>query len=222
MIDDPEGPRFEGVRKKMVAQQIAPRGVRDRRVLAAMEAVPRHLFVPDHLWHVAYRDHPLPIGQGQTISQPLMVAIMVDALELRSGDRVLDVGGGSGYQAAVLAQLCDEVVSIEWLPDLAERLRENLARADVTNVRVVVGDGSVGYPPGAPYDGIVVGAAAPAVPAPLVEQLAVGGRLVIPVGGRMSFQELLRLRRTPDGVSAPERLGACAFVPLLGEHGFRR
>ena len=204
----------------MVREQIGPRGVRDPRVLAAMEAVPRHLFVPKHLRHAAYADSPLPIGGGQTISQPLMVAVMVQAAQLTSGDHVLDVGGGSGYQAAVLAQICRDVVSIELLPELAERMRRNLEQAEITNVRVVVGDGSEGYPPAAPYDAIVVAAAAPRVPPPLVDQLREGGRLVLPVGGTAGMQQLLRVRRGPTGTST-ETLDLCAFVPLLGRYGFR-
>lgn len=215
-----EEERQARLRRDMVRDQIARRGVNDRRVLAAMEAVPRHLFVPHHLAHAAHRDSPLPIGDGQTISQPLMVATMVEALELRSSDRVLDVGGGSGYQAAVIAQLAREVISIEIVPALAATARLNLHRAGVKNVRVVLGDGSLGHPPEAPYDAIAVAAAAPHVPHALEEQLAIGGRLVVPVGQPYATQRLLRVRRIEAGITGPEIITLCAFVPLLGHDGW--
>lgn len=193
-------------------------GVRDPRVLAAMTSVPREHFVPQALRGAAYADSPLPIGCGQTISQPLMVAILLEALELDGSERVLDVGTGSGYQAALLAELAREVYSIELLPELAERARTNIAVLGYRDVVVVVGDGSQGYPPAAPYDAIAVAAGAPDVPGPLIEQLAPGGRLLIPVGGGL-FQRLLRIRRQPEGTTT-EDLGGCAFVPLIGVHGW--
>ncbi|HJL17343.1 MAG TPA: protein-L-isoaspartate(D-aspartate) O-methyltransferase [Sandaracinaceae bacterium LLY-WYZ-13_1] len=224
MSDDGREPaddaRLEAMRRRMVREQIAGR-VRDPRVWAAMEAVPRHLFVPKHLRYAAHADSPLPIGDGQTISQPLMVATMIEALQLASHDRVLDVGGGSGYQAAVLAQIAREVISIEIQPRLADRARESLARAGIDNVRVVVGDGGLGYPAGAPYDGIVVAAAAPRVPRALVDQLAVGGRLVLPIGPPHGMQRLVRVRRDASGVRPAEELTLCAFVPLVGQQGWR-
>ncbi|HTM22472.1 MAG TPA: protein-L-isoaspartate(D-aspartate) O-methyltransferase [Kofleriaceae bacterium] len=194
--------------------------VRDRRVLEVMGAVPRHPFVPEPARASAYRDQPLPIGHGQTISQPLMVAIMLEALELRGDERVLDVGTGSGYQAALLGRLAREVWSIEIVPELAERARATLARAGADNVHVISGDGSMGWSRAAPYDAIVAAAASPHVPPPLLAQLAEGGRLVLPVGDRMP-QELMRLRRRGGHIHR-EDLGACTFVPLVGEHGVSR
>ena len=206
---------FDRLRATMVEEDLRGGGIRDERVLAAMAAVPRHLFVPQSLRSVAYADRPLPIGQGQTISQPLMVAIMLEAAELRGDERVLDVGTGSGYQAAVLSRLVREVYSVEILPELAEQARGVLKEVGASNVTAVVGDGSVGLAEWAPYDAILVAAAAQEVPEPLVEQLSNGGRLVIPVGpGRT--QVLLRVRKRSRGV-AIERLDPCAFVPLVSQ-----
>ncbi len=202
----------------MVSEQLVRRGIRDTRVLAAMARVPRHLFVPESLRHLAYEDCPLPIGSGQTISQPYIVALMVEALQLTSADRVLDVGTGSGYQAAVLAELSHEVWSIEIVAPLAERARATLADLGCANVHVVVGDGSIGLPEHAPYDGIVVAAGSPDVPEALTAELVVGGRLVLPVGS-LDGQVLQRMTRTRDGVTR-ERLTRCAFVPLVGAGGW--
>jgi protein-L-isoaspartate(D-aspartate) O-methyltransferase len=204
-------------RRRMVELQIRARGVRDEQVLAAMAAVERHLFVPERYRHDAYADHPWPIGHGQTISQPLMVAVMLEAMRLHGHERVLEVGAGCGYQAALLGRLASEVVALEIVPALVELARENLAQAGANNVAVKLADGSLGYPEGAPFDAIVVAAGAPAVPPPLMDQLADGGRLVIPVGGEWG-QELLRVTRR-GGRFDQERLGGCAFVPLVGEHG---
>ncbi|HWQ00158.1 MAG TPA: protein-L-isoaspartate(D-aspartate) O-methyltransferase [Vicinamibacterales bacterium] len=210
---------FEALRARMVDTQIAARGITDPRVLEAMRRVPRHLFVPPSLAASAYDDRPLPIGEGQTISQPYMVAAMTAALDPRPDGRVLEVGTGSGYQAAVLAQLAREVVSIERLPVLAERARRALEAAGITNVTVVVGDGSLGYPPAQPYDGILVAAAAPEVPAALIEQLAPGGRLVVPVGSP-GFQVLTIVTRHRDGSTSTEVGEGCVFVPLVGRGGW--
>ena len=163
---------YEREREAMVEHQIRDRGIRDERVLAAMREVPRHLFVPKGYERAAYEDRPLPIGEGQTISQPYIVAVMTEQLGLAPQDRVLEIGSGSGYQAALLAGLAGTVISIERLEGVAEQARENLARAGVTGVRIVVGDGTEGYPPEAPYDAIIVTAASPGVPEPLIEQLA--------------------------------------------------
>ncbi len=206
-------------REKMVEFQVRARGVRDERVLAAMRKIPRHLFVPKNWERASYEDRPLPIGEGQTISQPYIVAVMTEQLELTPDDRVLEVGTGSGYQAALLAELAGTVISIERLPELADRARQNLARAGVTGVRVVVGDGTQGYPPEAPYDAIIVTAASPSVPKPLVDQLAEGGRLIAPIGPR-ECQDLVKLVKR-KGVVENIPLGGVCFVPLIGQFGWR-
>lgn len=209
----------EKERDRMVETQIAARGVSDERVLAAMKAIPRHLFVPPSYQGVAYQDSPLPIGKGQTISQPYIVAVMTELLQLAPGDRVLEIGTGSGYQAAILARLARQVISIERIPEVADAARGNLARSGVTNVRIIVSDGTVGYPEGSPYDGILITAATPSIPPPLIGQLAEGGRLVAPVGGR-DLQELVRLTKK-EGKTVPEHFGGVVFVPLLGEYGWQ-
>jgi protein-L-isoaspartate(D-aspartate) O-methyltransferase len=186
-----------------------------------MAQVPRHEFVPADLFLQAYEDHPLPIGGGQTISQPYIVAAMIEALALRGAERVLEVGTGSGYEAAVLARLAAHVYTIEYDPALAHSAAERLGRMGFSDtVTVVEGDGSLGYSPAAPYDGILVAAAAPDVPEPLFEQLTEGGRLVIPVGGR-DWQQL-RLIRKDLGRPVITGLGNCRFVPLLGAHGWEQ
>jgi protein-L-isoaspartate(D-aspartate) O-methyltransferase len=208
-----EGP-FEEERRVMVEEQIEGRGVRDPRVLAAMRETPRHLFVPEALRPHAYEDRPLPIGSRQTISQPYIVAFMTEQLDPQPDDVVLEIGTGSGYQAAVLARLVRRVISIEILPELAQRARQALEEAGVENVEVITGDGYRGLPERAPFDGIIVTAAPPEVPAPLVEQLAPGARMVIPVGE--GFQELLVLERTESGVTRKAVLPV-RFVPMTGE-----
>ena len=206
-------------RRAMVAGQLHARGISDERVLAAMERVPRELFVPDDVRDRAYDDAALPIGAGQTISQPYLVARICVELAVRGGDRVLDVGTGSGYQAAVLAELGGDVHSIERLPELADRAREALAAAGYGDrVRVHVGDGTRGLPEQAPYAAIAVAAAAPEMPPSLYEQLEPRGRLVVPVGRRWE-QQLQVIVRTPEG-PAVLRTVPCRFVPLLGEEGF--
>ncbi len=202
-------------RHAMVERQLRRRGMRDERVLAAMEAVPRHEFVPGSERSMAYDDRPLPIGGGQTISQPWIVARMAEVLDLGPDDVVLEVGTGSGYAAAVLAELAGRVVTIEQDRALAARAARQLGAWP--NVTVVVGDGGLGHPADAPYDAITVAAAAPAVPQPLLDQLADGGRLVMPVGPSMN-QDLLLVRRVGDTFEE-EDLGAVRFVPLTGEHG---
>ena len=209
-----EEPRVED---DWVARQLEARGIHDAAVLAAMRAVPREKFVPADLYGKAYEDGALPIGYGQTISQPYIVARMTQALEVREGDRVLDVGTGSGYQAAILAALGAEVVSVELEEELAEQARHRLIGLGY-DVKVIAGDGSRGVPEEAPFAAIVVAAAAPDVPAPLVEQLEPGGRLVLPIGSRL-VQVITLVRRTPDGYDR-ELIEPAVFVPLLGEHGF--
>jgi len=207
-----------GARERMVATQIAGRGVTDARVLAAMRDVPRHLFVPETMVGDAYDDRPLPIGEGQTISQPYMVAAMTAVLAPTPTDRVLEVGTGSGYQAAILARLARSVVTIERHPSLAARADATLAALGITNVRVVVGDGSSGYADEAPYERILVTAGAPAVPGPLKAQLADGGRLVMPVGPE-ALQRVIRIDRQGDLYTEQEGEG-CVFVPLIGRYGW--
>jgi protein-L-isoaspartate(D-aspartate) O-methyltransferase len=202
----------------MVEHQLRRRGIRDERVLAAMAVVPRERFVPDALAEDAYADGALPIGHNQTISQPFVVASMCELLALRGDERVLDVGTGSGYAAAILAELAREVVSIERIPELAAQAREALAAAGYERVEVRVGDGSLGAPDRAPFDAIAVAAATPELPPELYEQLAPGGRIVLPRGSRYS-QRLVVVEKTPGG--AVERGSVrCRFVPLVGEGGF--
>lgn len=202
----------------MVERQLRRRGIRDERVLAAMERIPRELFVPEEVRADAYADGALPVGYGQTISQPFVVAAMCELLGLSGDERVLDVGTGSGYAAAVLAELAAEVVTIERIPELAEQARRALRRAGYGRVEVRVGDGTLGAPDRAPFQAIAVAAAAPDVPPALYEQLTAGGRIVIPRGTRES-QRLVLVVRTPEG---PAERGSipCRFVPLLGEQGF--
>jgi protein-L-isoaspartate(D-aspartate) O-methyltransferase len=209
---------LESARRDMVERQLRKRDIHSPRVLEAMNSVPRHLFVPPEHIGDAYADTPLPIGMGQTISQPFMVAAMADALLLEGSEKALEIGAGSGYQAAVLSLLAREVIAIESQPSLAEAARARLAHLGYNNIRVETGDGSQGWPPDAPYDAILVTAAAPHVPPPLLEQLADGGRLVIPVGSAKQ-QELLRIIKR-EGRTTRESLFACRFVPLLGRFGW--
>jgi protein-L-isoaspartate(D-aspartate) O-methyltransferase len=206
---------FEAERRDMVDTQIRARGVHEPAVLRAMEKVPRHLFVPEDLRRAAYSDEPLPIGESQTISQPYIVAYMTEALDLRGGERVLEVGTGSGYQTAVLAEIAGEVWSVELIESLSVRAQETLQALGYGNIRFRVGDGSSGWPEAAPFDAIIVTAAAARVPEDLERQLAPSGTLVIPVG--IDFQELLRIRRRRRGMKR-EKLLAVRFVPLVRAH----
>jgi len=210
---------FEAERQAMVEQQLRARGIRDRRVLEAMATVPRHEFVPPESAFAAYEDRALPIGEWETISQPYIVALMTDAAAVHPGDRVLEVGTGSGYQAALLSHLGAHVYTIERNPALAQAARARLERLGYgESVEVLTGDGSAGYPPAAPYDAILVTAAAPQVPPALRDQLADGGRLVVPIGSRME-QELQLIVKSGDKVRT-EALTACQFVPLIGEQAW--
>jgi protein-L-isoaspartate(D-aspartate) O-methyltransferase len=211
-------PDWAEARAHMVASQLERRGVREPRVLDAMRRVPRHLFVPADQRAAAYEDRALPIGNGQTISQPYMVAIMTAALGPVAGTRVLEIGTGSGYQAAVLAELAAQVITIERRPELGEKARETLASLGCTTITVIVGDGSLGYPAGAPYAGILVAAGAPQVPASLKTQLADGARLVVPVGSH-EHQHLTVIERSGDAF-VEVRAEACVFVPLIGCEGW--
>lgn len=210
---------FSKLRTKMVEEQLAGRGIRDERVLAAMRSVPRHLFVAEAEHAQAYEDTPLPIGQGQTISQPYIVAYMLQTLHLKAGERVLEIGTGSGYQAALLGELAKEVHTVERFADLAEEAQRVLAQLGYQNVRVRHADGSAGLPDYAPYDAIIVAAGAPTVPQPLLAQLAPGGRLLLPVG-EPGHQVLQLWTRSGDEFDR-EDLVPVAFVPLVGEHGWR-
>jgi len=202
----------------MVERQLRRRGITDERVLEAMREVPRELFVPENQRRRAYADSALPIGSGQTISQPWIVAAICQALELRGTERVLEIGTGSGYSAAVLARLAAEVVTIERHAELAKEAAERLRELGVTNVEVVVGDGSRGLPDRAPFEAIAVHATAPGPPMSLLEQLAPGGRLVVPIASRGA--DMLTLYRRHDGEVITEVIGPCRFVPLIGEEGF--
>ena len=203
----------------MVKEQLERRGISDPRVLDAMRKVPRHQFVDPSASGRAYDDSPLPIDEGQTISQPYMVAVMTAAVALQGSERVLEIGTGSGYQTAVLSGLASWVYSIERIPALAERAQQTLARFGYRNVSIRVGDGSRGWPEAAPFEAIVVTAGAPDVPPPLVEQLQIGGRLVIPVGSPLA-QTLRRLIKREGGTDQEELVG-CVFVKLVGEHGWQ-
>ena len=205
-------------RLRMVSRDLAGRGIRDPRLLDAMSRVPREHFVPPEFRALAYADRALPIGADQTISQPYMVALMIEMLGLRGGETVLEVGVGSGYATAVLVELANWIVGIERIPDLAEAARVRLAELGIVNVEVHVGDGSLGWPPGAPYEAILVSAAAPRVPEPLLTQLADGGLLVIPIGEEGGLQVLTRYRRTGSSVVADQRC-PCRFVPLVSGEG---
>ncbi len=210
---------FKKMREDMVRYQIEMRGILDPRVLDAMRSVERHLFVPKEYLDEAYNDHPLPIGHGQTISQPYIVALMTEALELKGDEKVLEIGTGSGYQTAILAQLAKEVYSIERIPELYEKAREKLNQLGYKNIKLKLFDGTLGWDEYQPYDAILVTAGAPSVPQPLLDQLKEGGRLVIPVGERHE-QELIKIIKQKD-TQIRESLGGCRFVDLIGVHGWR-
>lgn len=213
--------RFKKQRMRMVDTQIRARGIKDPRVLAAMEKIPRHLFVDEGLVEQAYNDNPLPISARQTISQPYIVALMTEALSLKGKDKVLELGTGSGYQTAILAELAGYVFSIERIASLAATARKILDSLNYFNVAIRVGDGTYGWREEAPFDGMIVTAGAPRIPKVLVEQLAIGGKLVIPVGGRLS-QELFLVTRLSEDINDIKRetLGGVRFVDLIGEYGW--
>jgi protein-L-isoaspartate(D-aspartate) O-methyltransferase len=207
-------------REIMIERDLKGRGIYDPAVLAAMREVPRQEFVRPELLEQAYEDHPLPINEGQTISQPYMVAYMAESLELAPTDRVLEIGTGSGYSAAVLSRLAAEVYTVEHFAGLAASAGERLQRLGYDNVRIFVGDGTLGWPEHAPYDAIVVTAGAPRVPEPLLEQLIIGGRLTVPVGPSHFVQSLVRVRRVKTDEYKQENLMAVQFVPLIGAAGW--
>jgi protein-L-isoaspartate(D-aspartate) O-methyltransferase len=204
----------------MVEEQIVRRGIKDQRILKVMKEIPRHFFVDEALAAQAYGDHPVNIGQGQTISQPYMVALMTHSLGLLGNENVLEIGTGSGYQTAVLARLVDWVYSIERITELSRRAQTVLEKLKIFNVNLTVGDGTKGWPENGPYDAIIVTAGAPVLPRDLTSQLAQGGRLVIPVGDR-HLQTLLRITKKGDRL-IKEELGGCRFVDLVGEYGWKR
>ena len=211
---------FAELRAEMVERQMAARGIRDPALLDALRQVPREEFVAAEHRAQAYGDYPLPIGAGQTISQPYIVALMIEAARIGAGQRVLEVGAGSGYAAAVISRLAGQVIAIERKPELAAGARERLARLGFDNVVIVDGDGTRGWPQAAPYDAILAAASGSHVPQPLIDQLAPGGRLVMPVGSRGWSQKLVKLTRLADGSTSREALGEVRFVPLIGDQGW--
>ena len=210
---------YRAERERMVREQLSSRGIRNSRVLSAMARVPRHLFVTEELREQAYEDHPLPIGEGQTISQPYMVALMAEALELQGTERVLEVGTGSAYEAAVLAELCAHVFSVELVDKLACQARIALRCLGYSNVSLRVGDGTLGWEEHAPFDSIVISAAAPGIPRPLLDQLRPGGCLVVPMGEE-ELQTLARIHKGEGGGYREECLTECRFVKLMGRYGW--
>jgi protein-L-isoaspartate(D-aspartate) O-methyltransferase len=208
-------------RQYMVDTQIVSRGIKNQRVIEAMRKVPRHLFLDEALWPQAYEDHPLPIGEKQTISQPYIVALMTEALNLTGKEKVLEIGSGSGYQTAILAELAEQVYTIERIPAIAKRARKTFDQLQYKNIVITIRDGSSGWKEHSPYDGIIVTAASPSPPKPLLEQLATGGRLVIPVGKEFS-QELMIYIKEDGEEFKQENYGGCRFVKLVGEHGWKK
>ena len=209
------------LREWMVERQIRRRGIESTAVLAAFRTVPREAFVPEPMREFAYEDGPLPIGEGQTISQPYIVALMIQSADIRSGDTVLEVGAGSGYAAAVISRIAGRVIAIERQHDLVEVAAERLRRLAYDNVRIVEGDGTRGCPEEAPFDAILAAASGSHVPRPLVEQLAPGGRIVMPIGDPGGVQELVKVTKQEDGILREENLGGVRFVPLIGEEGWK-
>lgn len=203
----------------MVENQLRQRGIHDERLLAAMSKVPRHEFVSQQNWNKAYADHPIPIAENQTTSQPYMIAAMLQAAQIKHEDCVLEIGAGSGYQTAVLAELASQVFAVERYASLTEAAQKTLERLGYRNAKIITGDGSLGLPEAAPFDAIIVSAAAPRIPQALTEQLAVGGRLLVPVGDA-DRQVLQLLQRNADGTTSVRTLEGCRFVPLIGDQGF--
>ncbi|MCL5024275.1 MAG: protein-L-isoaspartate(D-aspartate) O-methyltransferase [Nitrospirae bacterium] len=210
---------FQRLREWMVADQLVPRGVKDPRVLRAMEKVPRHLFVDESLQDKAYDDMALPVGESQTISQPYIVAVMTELLELRGGEKVLEIGTGSGYQAAILAELAAEVYTVERIRSLSERAEQTLRYLGYADIHFRVADGTLGWPEAAPFERVLITAGAPEIPEPLAEQLSEGGILVAPVGDRFA-QQLIKAKKL-QGRLSKEYHTPCVFVPLVGEHGWK-
>jgi protein-L-isoaspartate(D-aspartate) O-methyltransferase len=212
---------FARERQEMVERQLKRRGISEQRILDAFRAVPREAFISAEYAHLAYGDHPLPIEAGQTISQPYIVALMIEAAEIEPGDKVLEVGSGSGYAAAVISRIAGEVVGIERQRDLVEVARERLERLGYSNVRIVEGDGTRGCPAEAPFDAILAAASGSHIPAPLVDQLKPGGTIVMPVGSPGWVQKLVKATKRDDGTLQQADLGGVRFVPLIGEEGWK-
>jgi protein-L-isoaspartate(D-aspartate) O-methyltransferase len=210
---------YNSKRLQMV-ETLKDRGIRDSKVIAAFRKVPRHLFLDEALWPQAYSDHPLPIGEKQTISQPYIVALMTEALQLTGTEKVLEIGTGSGYQTSILAELADQVYSIERIPGLAKRARRVLDQLKYTNVIIRIGDGTEGWRDESPFDGIIVTAAAPLAPDPLLQQLRVGGKLIIPIGDEENQELILYIKEGEDRYKE-ETYGGCRFVKLIGEYGWK-
>ncbi len=210
---------YDEARERMVENQIIRRNIKDPRVIAVMKKIPRHLFVPENYRSQAYEDHPVPIEEKQTISQPYIVALMTEALRLKGNERVLEIGTGSGYQTAILAELADKVFTIERIELLHRKAKERLDKMGYKNIFYRLGDGTMGWPEEAPFDCILVSAGAPALPQPLVDQLAMGGRMIIPVGDKLS-QELVLVERVPEGIRK-SFLGGVRFVDLVGKWGWK-
>jgi protein-L-isoaspartate(D-aspartate) O-methyltransferase len=204
--------------RRMLIERLQDRGIRDLEVLRAFDLIPRHEFLPEAVRHRAYEDSPIPIGFGQTASQPSLQALYMQTLQLSANDKVLEIGTGSGFQTAVLAQLVDRVYSVERIRELGVRARETLERLRISNVAMLVGDGTIGWTRYSPYDAILVAAGGPEIPEPLLAQLAMGGRMLIPVGG-LDAQRLMLVKRTEEGMQFEEVLD-CTFVPLLGRFGW--
>jgi len=211
---------YVALRKRMVEEQLKSHGIKDERVLSAFLEIPREIFVPPSFGNEAYADSPIPIGEGQTISQPYTTAFMTELLELNGEATALEIGTGSGYSAAILSKLCKLVYTIEVIPLLAIKARERLTRLNISNVTVIISDGGIGLKDKAPFDAIVVTAAAPEIPNPLIRQLKIGGRLVVPVGNESS-QQMIRVIKTEEAVKV-ENHGTFRFVPLVGEFGWKQ
>ncbi len=211
---------YDSKRQYMVETQIVARGIKDKRVVDALRKIPRHLFLDEALWPQAYEDHAMPIGEKQTISQPYIVALMTEALQLDDKKKILEIGTGSGYQTAILAEIADQVYSIERIPSIAKRARKVFDKLQYRNVVITIGDGTSGWREHSPYDGIIVTAASPTIPKPLLEQLTTGGRLVIPIGDE-STQDLMVYTKEDTNDYREENYGGCRFVKLVGEYGWR-
>ena len=212
---------FAGAREAMVERQLKRRGITEPHILDAFRAVPREAFIGGNNVHLAYGDHPLPIEAGQTISQPYIVALMIQAASIKPGDRVLEIGAGSGYAAAVMSRIADKVIGIERQHQLVDIARERLQRLGYANVEIVEGDGTKGWPAAAPYDAILAAASGSHVPQPLTEQLAPGGCIVMPLGDPGWVQQLVKVTKAADGTFSQENLGGVRFVPLIGEEGWQ-